>query len=181
MNTLPTTTDTGFLQRTLWNPQRQTVGVQFLVLGMAMGCLGSALALIIRFQLAWPDQQVIRPETYLSIVTMHGTLMLFFVVSPILISGFGTLLIPSMIGAHELAHPRLAQASLWLQGAACGLLLVSTQTVSLGSGSGWTAFPPLSAVEQAAPGSGSGQSLWLWAMALYLVSFLLGSFNFAKT
>jgi len=181
LNSLPTTTETSFFQRHLWNPHRKTVGLQFLVLGMAMGCLGSALALIIRFQLAWPDQQVVRPETYLSFVTLHGTLMLFFVVSPMLVSGFGTLLIPPLIGTDDLAHPRLAQASLWCQVAACGLLLISTQTVSMGSGSGWTAFPPLSAVAQAAPGSGAGQTLWLWAMALYVVSFLLGSFNFAKT
>ena len=181
MTGLATTTDTGFLQRHLWNPHRKTVGLQFLVLGMASGCLGSALALIIRFQLAWPDQQVVRPETYLSFVTLHGTLMLFFVVAPMLVSGFGILLIPSLIGADDLAHPRLAQASLWCQMAALVLLLISTQTVSMGSGSGWTAFAPLSAVPQAAPGSGAGQTLWLWAMALFVVSFLLVSFNFAKT
>ena len=181
MNTVPPTTATGRLQRFLVNPSQTTIGFQFLGLGLLTGCVGSALALIIRFQLAWPDEQVIRPETYLAFVTLHGTLMLFFTISPIIVSGFGTLLIPAMIGARALAHPRLNQAALWLLSAGCGLLLISTQTDSMGPGSGWTSFPPLSAVQRAAPGSGSGQQLWLWAMALYLVSFLLTSFVFAKS
>ena len=102
MNTVPPTTATGRLQRFLVNPSQTTIGFQFLGLGLLTGCVGSALALIIRFQLAWPDEQVIRPETYLAFVTLHGTLMLFFTISPIIVSGFGTLLIPAMIGARAL-------------------------------------------------------------------------------
>lgn len=124
---------------------------------------------------------VIQPETYLSVVTMHGTIMVFFVVSLALVSGFGNFLIPLMVGARDMAYPLLNMLSYWTIVPACLLMLVSLMVEGGAAASGWTAYPPLSALAEAVPGSQIGQTLWLLAMALFIVSFTMGGLNYLTT
>jgi cytochrome c oxidase subunit 1 len=124
---------------------------------------------------------VLLPERYLSLVTMHGTVMIFFVISFALVSGFGNFIIPLHIGARDMAYPFLNMLSYWTIVPACFLMLGSFLVEGGAAAAGWTVYPPLSALPEAIPGSGLGQTLWLLAMALFIVSFTMGSLNYVTT
>jgi cytochrome c oxidase subunit 1 len=152
--------------------------------------------MLIRLQLAWPGHKwpllgklfpfgmpggVMKPEFYMSLVTMHGTLMVFFVVSLGLIGGFGNYLIPLQVGARDMAFPFLNALSYWIIVPACLIMVASFFVEGGAAAAGWTAYPPLSAVKEAMPGSAMGQTFWLLGMALFIVSFTLSGLNFVAT
>ncbi len=172
---------TSFISKYIFSFDHKTIGIQYLLTAMFMALLAAGLAVMIRIQLAWPGQAVIRPEAYLSVVTMHGTLMVFFVVSLALVSGFGNFLIPLMVGARDMAYPFLNMLSYWVIVPACLLMILSFFVEGGAAAAGWTAYPPLSALEGAVPGSGLGQSLWLLSMALFIASFTMGGLNYLTT
>ena len=172
---------TGFIRKYVFSMDHKVIGIQYLLTAVVMAIVAAGLAAVIRIQLAWPGEAVIKPETYLSVVTMHGTLMVFFVVSLALVSAFGNFLIPLMVGARDMAYPFLNMLSYWVIVPACLLMLASLHVEGGAAAAGWTAYPPLSAVEEAVPGSGLGQTLWLLAMALFIVSFTMGGLNFLTT
>lgn len=172
---------TGFFRKYVFSSDHKVIGIQYLVTAMIMAIVGGALAIIIRIQLTWPDQAVVRAETYLSLVTMHGTLMIFFVVWLALVSGLGHIVIPLMVGARNMAWPVLGTLSFWTVAVACLLMLWSLAVEGGAAASGWTSYPPLSTLEAAVPGSGFGQSLWLWAMLLFIVSFALAGVSYLVT
>jgi cytochrome c oxidase subunit 1 len=124
---------------------------------------------------------VLLPEHYLSLVTMHGTIMIFFVISFALLSGFGNFIIPLHIGARDMAYPWLNMLSYWTVVPSCLLMIGSFFVEGGAAAGGWTVYPPLSALPEALPGSGLGQTLWLLAMALFIASFTMGSLNFITT
>ncbi len=171
----------GFLRRWVFSTDHKVIGMQYLFTAMFMALVGGALAALIRYQLAWPEQAVISPETYLSVVTMHGTIMVFFVVSLALVSGFGNFLIPLHIGARDMAYPLLNALSYWTILPGCLVMLLAFFVEGGAAAAGWTAYPPLSALQQAVPGSGLGQTLWLLAMALFIASFTMGGLNYITT
>ncbi|MFQ5679479.1 MAG: cbb3-type cytochrome c oxidase subunit I [Gemmatimonadota bacterium] len=185
-----------FWRRYVFSTDHKTIGKQYLFTALFMGIFGLAWSILIRLQLAWPDATwpllgrlfpglyeggVLLPERYLSLVTMHGTLMIFFVISLGLVSGFGNFIIPLQIGARDMAYPWLNMLSYWTVVPACLLMLASFFVPDGAAAAGWTAYPPLSALSEAVPGSGPGQTLWLLAMALFIVSFTMGSLNFITT
>jgi len=170
-----------FVSKYIFSLDHKVIGLQYIFTAMFMGLFGGALAMIIRSQLAWPEHGIVKPETYLSIVTMHGTIMVFFVVSLALVSGFGNFLIPLMVGARDMAYPLLNMLSYWTIVPACLLMLLSFVVEGGAAASGWTAYPPLSAIASAVPGSGMGQTLWLLAMALFIVSSIMGGLNYLTT
>src|SRR5262249_30433759 len=114
-------------------------------------------------------------------ITMHGTFMVFFVVSYALLGGFGNYLIPLQIGARDMAYPLLNMLSYWIAVPAVLVMLASFFVEGGAAAAGWTAYPPLSAVPQAVPGSQMGQPLWLLGMALFIVSFTMGGLNYFVT
>ncbi len=171
----------GFLRRYVFSTDHKVIGLQYLFTAMFMALVGGALSALIRYQLAWPEQAVVTPETYLSIVTMHGTIMVFFVVSLALVSGFGNFLIPLQIGARDMAYPLLNALSYWAIVPGCALMLAAFFVEGGAAAAGWTAYPPLSALAEAVPGSGLGQTLWLLAMALFIASFTMGGLNYITT
>src|ERR1700732_2951918 len=128
-----------------------------------------------RIHLVWPDWPLplhgtILPEDYLALVTIHGTIMLFFVLTTAPQAGFSNLILPAQIGARRMAFPTLNAASFWLTAAAL-LILLSTTFAPGGSRiSGWTAYPPLSAVPSAGPGQALGMDLWLASIALFAIA-----------
>ena len=186
----------GFVRRYIFSFDHKVIGIQYYLTAVFMALIAGALAMLMRLQLAWPNTQwpllgklfpdgmpggVMKPEFYLSLITMHGTLMVFFVVSFALVSGFGNYLIPLQIGARDMAFPFLNMLSYWIAVPACLIMLASFFVEGGAAAAGWTSYPPLSAVKQAIPGSGLGQTLWLLGMAFFIISFTMGGLNFVTT
>jgi cytochrome c oxidase subunit 1 len=185
-----------FWSRYVFSQDHKTIGKQYLFTGLFMGLFAVTWSVLIRLQIAWPEATwpllgrffpglyesgVLLPERYLSLVTMHGTVMIFFVISFALVSGFGNFIIPLHIGARDMAYPFLNMLSYWTIVPACLLMLASFFVPDGAAAGGWTAYPPLSALPDAAPGSGLGQTLWLLAMALFIASFTMGGLNYVTT
>jgi cytochrome c oxidase subunit 1 len=172
------------------------IAKQFLITGMTMGLIGLLMSVFFRLQLAWPEQSfpiletflgkwapdgVMDPNIYLALVTIHGTIMVFFVLTAGLSGTFSNLLIPLQIGARDMASGFINMLSYWFF-ALSSIVMVASLFVTGGPASaGWTIYPPLSALPQAMPGSGLGMTLWLVSMALFIVSSLLGALNYIVT
>ncbi len=175
----------GFLQSYVFSTDHKVIGKQYLAVGLLMSLIGGFMAYLIRVQLAWPGKPLlgwgfIPPASYLALVTMHGTIMVFFVAMPILLGAFGNFLIPLMIGAKDMAFPRLNMLSIWTLVVASTLLLGSLFVPDGAASAGWTGYPPLSAVPSYT-GNYWGINLWLLALALEFSSFLMGGINFLTT
>ncbi|BAS25962.1 cytochrome c oxidase subunit I [Limnochorda pilosa] len=168
-----------FWRRYVFSMDHKVIGIQYLATSMGMAVLGGTLAMIIRLALGWPEASGVTPASYLGTVTMHGTIMVFFVLSAALTGGFGNFLIPLQIGARDMAYPFLNMASYWLYPISIAVLLASYFVPGGPPISGWTAYPPLSALAQA--GSGVGQVLWLVSLAILILAFLFGSLNYITT
>ena len=181
--------------RYVFSTDHKTIGVQFFALGAIMLLFGGLLALMMRFQLAWPFAKVpivgewlfpgtggaMTPEAYTALLTLHGTVMVFYVVIPLLTGAFGNYLIPLMIGAPDMAFPRMNALAFWLLVPGVFCLVASAFSPGGGAGAGWTAYPPLSTVGAFAPGSLSGQTWWLLAVTFAGLSSMLGSLNYLVT
>jgi cytochrome c oxidase subunit 1 len=130
----------GFVRRYIFSTDHKVIGIQYIVTGLAMALVGAALAALIRLQLGWPEEQwpllsqllpkgymggVMTPEFYLAVVTMHGTIMVFFFISYVLVSGFGNYLVPLQVGAHDMAFPFLNMLSYWIALLSALVLLAS--------------------------------------------------------
>jgi cytochrome c oxidase subunit 1 len=164
----------------LFSTDHRTIGRQYLVLALIAVIIGTLLSLLMRIHLVWPGffrNPPIEPEDYLAMVTLHGTIMLFFVLTTAPQSGFGNLILPAQIGARHMAFPRLNAISFWLTALAL-LILVSSPFVPGGTAiSGWTAYPPLSAIASTGPGQALGMDLWLASIALFAIASTISSIN----
>ena len=185
-----------FISKYIFSRDHKVIGVQYLLTSAFAALASGALAMIMRIHLAWPQETwpllekifpqgfskgVLNPDFYLSIITMHGTLMVFFFISYALIGAFGNFLIPLQIGARDMAYPLLNMLSYWFALAALLVMLASFFVPGGGAASGWTAYPPLSAVKEAVSGSAMGQTFWILGMALFIVSFTMGGLNYFVT
>ena len=175
----------GFWSTYVFSTDHKRIAKQYLSLGLFWSVVGGLLAYIMRWQLAYPETEVpgwgfIAPDFYNMVVTMHGTIMVFFVAMPILLAAFGNFLIPLMIGARDMAFPRLNMLSFWVFASASLVLFISFFVPSGAASAGWTGYPPLSA-NPAYTGVNWGLNLWLVALALEFVSFLMGGINFLTT
>jgi cytochrome c oxidase subunit 1 len=174
-----------FVRKYVFSTDHKVIGKQYMITGLVMALVGGYLAYALRSQLAWPGQPiaglgVIAPHEYNSIVTMHGTVMVFWVAMPILVAGFGNYLIPLMVGADDMAFPTLNMMSYWTFFTSTILVIASFLVPMGASGAGWTAYPPLSASELNS-GVGWGLNLWILAVAVEFVAFLMGGLNFIVT
>ncbi len=157
-----------------FNTDHKVIGIQYLVTAFFFYLIGGLMAVAIRTELATPDADFIDPNLYNAFMTNHGTIMIFLWIVPSAIGGFGNYLVPLMVGARDMAFPKLNAIAFWLNPPAGLLLLVSF--FFGGSQSGWTAYPPLSLIT--AP---IAQSLWILAIVLVGTSSILGSINFVIT
>ncbi|NGM73392.1 cytochrome c oxidase subunit I [Sphingobacterium sp. SGL-16] len=172
------------------------IAKQFLITGIIMAVFAMTLSLLFRIQLAWPDKEFpilevflgkwaeggrIKPDFFLSLVTIHGTMMVFFVLTAGLSGTFSNLLIPYQIGARDMASPLMNMLSYWFFFVACVIMVASFFVESGPASPGWTIYPPLSAVPTAIAGSGLGMTLWLISMTLFIASQVLGGVNYIST
>jgi len=174
-----------FFHRYLWSTDHKVIAFQYMFTGMAMALIGAFMAYVFRMQLAFPGAAVpgfgvVSPGQYNALVTNHGSIMIFWVAMPVLIAGFGNYLIPLMVGADDMVFPRLNRLSYQLFLVSALVLLASLVVQNGGFGGAWTAYPPLSANKNynLTP---LGSSLWVIAVALEFVAFLLGGINFIVT
>ena len=185
-----------FLRRYVFSLDHKVIGIQYIITGFLMAVVGGALAGLIRMQLAWPTTQwplleklmpvgmasgYMAPEFYVALVTMHGTIMVFFFISYVLVSGFGNYLVPLQVGARDMAYPFLNMLSYWIAFLSAIVMLLAFFVEGGAAASGWTAYPPLSALAAAMPGSAMGQTLWLLSMALFIASFTMTGLNIVAT
>ena len=178
----PFTGSTGWLHRHVLTTDHQAIGRLYLYLALLSVGIGTVLSLLMRLHLTWPDRVLpfhgpILPEDYLALVTIHGTLMLFFVLTTAPQSGFGNLILPSQIGARRMAFPLVNALAFWVIALALVTLLTATFAPGGNPISGWTAYPPLSAVASAGPGQGLGMDLWLTSIALFAVGSTMSATN----
>jgi cytochrome c oxidase subunit 1 len=172
------------------------IGKQFLITGMIMGIVGVMMSMLFRLELAYPEQSfpilefflgkwapdgVMDPNMYLALVTIHGTIMVFFVLTAGLSGTFSNLLIPLQIGARDMASGFMNALSYWFFFLSSVVMIASLFVESGPASGGWTVYPPLSALPQAMPGSGTGMTLWLISMTFFIVGSLLGSLNYIVT
>jgi cytochrome c oxidase subunit 1 len=185
-----------FLFKYVFSTDHKMISKQFLITGIIMGCFGMGMSLLFRLQLAWPDQAFpiletllgkwgkdgkIDPNFYMALVTIHGTIMVFYVLTAGLSGTFSNLLIPLQVGARDMASPFMNMLSYWFFFLSSCVLMSSFFAETGPASSGWTVYPPLSALSKAMPGSGLGTTLWLVAIILFIVSALLGGINYITT
>jgi cytochrome c oxidase subunit I len=185
-----------FVSKYVFSMDHKIIAKQFLITGMIWAILGGLMSVLFRLQLGYPDQTFpwledilgnwarggkITPENYYALVTMHGTVLVFFVLTGGLSGTFANFLIPLQVGARDMASPMMNMLSYWFFFAG-SIVMLSSLFVQTGPFSGgWTAYPPLSALGDASPGSKIGMDLWITAMALFVVSSLLGGLNYVST
>jgi len=185
-----------FITKYIFSQDHKMIAKQYLITGIIMGIIGIAMSLLMRMQIAWPEQPnvifkallgkwapegVMDADIYLALVTIHGTIMVFFVLTAGLSGTFSNLLIPLQIGARDMASGFLNMVSYWLFFLS-SVIMVSSFFVEAGpAAAGWTIYPPLSALPMAQGGSGLGMTLWLISMAIFIASSLLGSLNYVVT
>jgi cytochrome c oxidase subunit 1 len=186
-----------FITKYIFSIDHKMISKQYLITGIIMGIIGVGMSMLFRMQLAWPEESfkifsfflgermapggVMNNETYLALVTIHGTIMVFFVLTAGLSGTFSNLLIPLQIGARDMASGFLNMVSYWLFFLSSVVMVISLFVESGPASAGWTIYPPLSALPQAMSGSGTGMTLWLVSMAIFIASSLLGSLNYIVT
>jgi cytochrome c oxidase subunit 1 len=186
-----------FITKYIFSIDHKMIAKQYLLTGIIMGVIGVGMSMLFRMQLAWPEESfkifnillgdkwapngVMANDIYLSLVTIHGTIMVFFVLTAGLSGTFSNLLIPLQIGARDMASGFMNMISYWLFFLSSVLMVCSLFVESGPANAGWTIYPPLSALPQAISGSGAGMTLWLVSMAIFIASSLMGSLNYVVT
>ncbi len=185
-----------FFSKYVFSTDHKMIAKQFLITGIIMGVIAMLMSVLFRMQLSNPGQPnpifefvlgdwakggVMDPNMYLALVTIHGTLMVFFVLTAGLSGTFSNLLIPLQIGAVDMASGFLNALSYWFFFMSSVIMLISLGVETGPAAAGWTIYPPLSALPQAIPGSGLGMTLWLISMTLFVTSSLIGGLNYVVT
>ena len=187
-----------FLRKYIFSTDHKVIGIQFLFMSLFFLILGGLLAMAMRWQLAWPSnpnvpmpggsllpetmftQGIMLPEFYNAAVTMHGTIMVFFAIMPLLVGVWANYLIPLQIGADDMAFPRLNMISFWLAVPAGLIMLASFAVVGGAANAGWTGYAPLS-TQDVYSGVKTGQQLWALSLTILGFSSLAGSVNYITT
>jgi cytochrome c oxidase subunit 1 len=208
---------TSFIRKYIFSLDHKVIGIQYIILALVAVVVGMTMSVLMRMNLSWPGTHwpilatlfpagapggVMNPEFYLSLVTMHGTIMVFFVLTTAPQGGFGNYFLPIQIGAEDMAFPVLNMLSFWvtlvgfivilsaifvegnttIANSSVGLWLGGGSGVTVGPIGGWTGYAPLSAVGPASgPGQGAGMNLWIVSIAIFCVGSLLGALNFITT
>jgi cytochrome c oxidase subunit 1 len=181
----------GFIRKYIFSLDHKIIGIQYYFLALFSVFLGMGLSLLMRIHLVWPNAQLpawlwpgggqMTAEEYLALMTMHGSIMVFMVLTTAPQSGFGNYILPIQLGAADMAFPVLNMLSFWVTFVSLVVLGAAFFVTGGPPISGWTAYPPLSALPQAGPGQGTGQTLWVIGVGIFCVAALLGALNFITT
>jgi cytochrome c oxidase subunit 1 len=176
----------GFIRKYIFSLDHKVIGIQYFFLAITAVFVGMFLSLLMRIHLFWPSAVLplvgeIKPEMYLSLLTMHGTIMVFFVLTTAPQGGFGNYFLPIQIGAPDMAFPVLNMLSFWTTFVGFVVILAAFFVQGGAPLHGWTGYPPLSAVQQAGPGEGLGADLWITSIAIFCLASLMGALNFLTT
>jgi cytochrome c oxidase subunit I len=176
----------GFIRKYIFSLDHKVIGIQYFFLALCAVWVGMVLSLFMRIHLIWPNANIpfighIQPETYLSLLTMHGTIMVFFVLTTAPQGGFGNYFLPIQIGAPDMAFPVLNMLSFWTTFVAFVIMLAAFFVTGGAPLHGWTGYPPLSAVQSTGPGEGLGADLWITSIAIFCAASLMGALNFITT
>src|SRR6266478_3986358 len=176
----------GFIRKWVFSLDHKVIGLQYYFLALAAVFVGMFLSLLMRIHLIWPTVALpffgeIKPETYLSLLTMHGTIMVFFVLTTAPQGGFGNYFLPIQIGAPDMAFPVLNMLSFWVTFLAYIVMLSAFFVTGGAPLHGWTGYPPLSALPSAGPGEALGADLWVISIALFCIGALMSALNFITT
>ena len=208
---------TSFIRKYIFSLDHKVIGIQYIILALVAVLVGMTMSVLMRLNLSWPLTHwpilatlfptgapggIMNPDFYLSLVTMHGTIMVFFVLTTAPQGGFGNYFLPIQIGAEDMAFPFLNMMSFWvtllgflvilaaifvegnstIANSAVGLWLGGGSGSTVGPIGGWTGYAPLSAVGVASgPGQGAGMNLWIVSIAIFCIGSLLGALNFITT
>ena len=208
---------TSFIRKYIFSLDHKVIGIQYIILALVAVLVGMTMSVLMRMNLSWPGTSwpilatlfpagapggIMNPDFYLSLVTMHGTIMVFFVLTTAPQGGFGNYFLPIQIGAEDMAFPFLNMMSFWvtlvgfivilaaifvegnatIANSALGVALGGASGATVGPIGGWTGYAPLSAVGMAAgPGQGAGMNLWIVSIAIFCIGSLLGALNFITT
>lgn len=187
-----------FIKKYIFSEDHKVIAKQYLISGIVWALIGGFLSLVFRLQLGYPGIDLgwlkpvlgerwfdetgkLDPNYYIALVTMHGTIMVFFVLTAGLSGTFSNFLIPLQIGARDMASGFINMLSYWFFFLSSVIMFCSLFVQDGPAGGGWVVYPPLSALPDAAPGSGTGMTMWLISMAIFIVSSLLGSINYVTT
>ena len=175
-----------FIRKWVFSLDHKVIGLQYFFLALTAVFVGMILSLLMRIHLIWPNVSLpffgeIKPEAYLSLLTMHGTIMVFFVLTTAPQGGFGNYFLPIQIGASDMAFPVLNMLSFWITFVAFLVVLAAFFVPGGPPLHGWTGYPPLSALPSAGPGQGLGADLWVVSIALFCLGALLSALNFITT
>ena len=185
----------GFIAKWIFSIDHKVIGIQYLLLALVAAFVGMGLSLLVRLRLVWPERSfgilgdlfpvgapdgVMTPEFYLAMLTMHGTIMVFMVLTTAPQGGFGNYFLPIQIGAADMAFPRLNMLSFWTTFVSFSFLIAAFFVEGGAPMAGWTGYPPLSAVPEATV-QGIGQDLWVVSIAFFCIASLLAALNFIVT
>jgi cytochrome c oxidase subunit 1 len=186
-----------FVSKYIFSMDHKTISRQFLITAVIMAFIAMMMSLLFRLQLAWPGERfwilnfilgdkwapngVLDPGMYMQLVTIHGTIMVFMVLTGGLSGTFSNLLIPYQIGARDMASGFLNMLSYWFFFLSSVVMLMGFMVETGAASGGWTVYPPLSALPQAMEGSRMGMTLWLVSMSFFIISSLLGGLNYITT
>ncbi len=176
----------GFIRKYIFSLDHKVIGLQYYFLALVAVFVGMFLSLLMRIHMVWPTAVLplvgeIKPETYLSLLTMHGTIMVFFVLTTAPQGGFGNYFLPIQIGAPDMAFPVLNMLSFWTTFVAFVVILAAFFVTGGAPLHGWTGYAPLSALPNAGPGEQLGADLWITSIAIFCVASLMGALNFITT
>jgi len=176
----------GFIRKYIFSLDHKVIGIQYFFLALTAVFVGMFLSLLMRIHMVWPGATIplvgeIKPETYLSLLTMHGTIMVFFVLTTAPQGGFGNYFLPIQIGAPDMAFPVLNMLSFWTTFVGFITILAAFFVTGGAPLHGWTGYPPLSAVQSTGPGEGLGADLWITSIAIFCLASLMGALNFITT
>jgi cytochrome c oxidase subunit 1 len=176
----------GFIRKYVFSLDHKVIGLQYYFLALAAVFVGMFLSLLMRIHMIWPTAVLplvgeIKPETYLQLLTMHGTIMVFFVLTTAPQSGFGNYFLPIQIGAPDMAFPVLNMLSFWTTFVAFVVILAAFFVTGGAPLHGWTGYAPLSALTNSGPGEQLGADLWITSIAIFCVASLMGALNFITT
>ena len=176
----------GFIRKYIFSLDHKVIGIQYFFLALTAVFVGMFLSLLMRIHLIWPTAVLplvgeIKPETYLSLLTMHGTIMVFFVLTTAPQGGFGNYVLPIQIGAPDMAFPVLNMLSFWTTFVGFVVIVAAFFVTGGAPLHGWTGYAPLSAIQSAGPGEGLGADLWITSIAIFCLASLMGALNFITT